>query len=110
MNEFRKTIINIISKVMMPPDPVINLLAPIKNKVGPGNSTPMPPYIFSKTGTTFHIINIVTSVATDNIIAGYINALLIFDLIFSLFSKIPTNLSRKISSFPLVSPALIMFT
>ena len=44
----------------------------------------------------------VTEIATVSNIMGYINALFIWDLIFSLFSKIITNLSKNISNLSTV--------
>ena len=42
----------------------INLLALTITSVAAGNFTPIAPYIFSKTGTTFHNIKMVIVVAT----------------------------------------------
>ena len=78
--------------------------------VGPGKATPIPSYIFAKTGTTLTNIKILTTIATVNIIPGYIKAPLIFFLIFSFFSSESTILRRKTSNLPLASPAFIKLT
>ena len=59
----------IINKVS-PPAPLIKLLAFIITAVGVGNATPIPSYIFAKTGTTLINIKTITVMATENITVG----------------------------------------
>ena len=98
------------NKITFPPVPLKKSLIAIIVAVAAGNSNPIPSYIFAKTGTTFTNIKALTVIATVNIIDGYINADLIFFLIFSFFSSESTILSKKTSNLPLASPALIKFT
>ena len=90
-----------------PPAPLIKLLAFIMTAVGVGKGTPIPSYISANIGTTLINMKTITVIATVNITTGYVNALLIFFLTFSLFSNESTNFNKKTSSLPLASPALI---
>jgi hypothetical protein len=48
----------------------INRLALIIKEVAAGSLTPIEPYIFSNTGTTFHNMKAVINVATVNNVIG----------------------------------------
>ena len=72
-----------------------------------GSSIPIPSYILANTGTTFISMKILTVIATENMMLGYIKADLLLFLIASFFSRDSTILSRKTSNLPLASPALI---
>ena len=96
--------------ITLPPVPLRKSLIPIIVAVAAGNSKPIPAYISANIGTTLINMNAVTVIATVNIILGYINAPLIFFLIFSFFSIASNTLNRKTSNLPLASPAFIRFT
>ena len=93
-----------------PPVPLKKSLIAKITAVGLGKAIPIPSYIFANTGTTLININALTTIATVNIMLGYIKALLIFFFIFSFFSNASTIFKRKTSSLPLASPALTKFT
>ena len=93
-----------------PPVPRKKSLIAMIVAVAAGSSIPIPSYILANTGTTLTNINALTTIATVNIMLGYIKADFIFFLMFSFFSKDSTILSKNTSNLPLASPAFIKFT